>query len=75
MFDIMPSKMGIQNLLEFMENAINKGKLSKNDQSKYAVAVQKFEIGHSTKSQNLKEEAKDELRDIYRRLFFKKPRF
>ena len=75
MFDIQPSKIGIQPLFELLDNAVNKNKLSKNDQSKYTVAKKKWELGFSTKSDKLKDEARHELREIYRRLFFKKPRF
>jgi hypothetical protein len=74
-WNIKPSKMGIQPLIHLMQSAHNKGKLPRADQSKYDVAVRKWEMGHSTKSQKLKDEAKDELRDIYRRLFYKQPTF
>jgi hypothetical protein len=74
-YDIPPSRMGFQNLLHLMQSAHNKGKIPRADQSKYEVAVRKWEMGHSTKSQKLKDDAKDELRDIYRRLFYKKPKF
>ncbi len=74
-YDIPPSKMGIQNLFELLKNAINKGKLSNQEKSKYDVAIQKFDLGVQAKSQKLKDDAKDELRDIYRRLFYKKPKF
>ena len=60
MFDIMPSRMGIQLLFELMKNAENKGKLSRNDISKYKAALRKFDIGVTSKSQNLKDEARDE---------------
>jgi hypothetical protein len=70
MFDIVPSRMGIQLLIELTKNAINKGKLYRNDQSKYNVAAQKYELGVSTKSQKLKDEAKKIIKGNLQKIIF-----
>ena len=75
MFDIAPSRIGIQVLFEIFENAINKGKLSSNNIRKYREAIREWDQGVLNRSQKKKDEAKNELKEMYKNLFFKKPKF
>jgi hypothetical protein len=74
-YGISPSKVGIQLLREILENAYNKGKLSQNDDGRYQRALNSFNHGVKTKDEGLKKQGLEQLRVLYRKLFYKKPVF
>ena len=74
-YGISPAKIGIQVLREILENAENNGKLPRNDASKYQRALDSFNLGVKNKDEALKKLSIDQLREICKRLFYKRPVF
>ena len=72
LYNIPPSKMGIQLLREILENAYNKKKLGQNDDGKFQRAQNKYRMGIKNQQPSEKTEALNEMREIYKRLFYKK---
>ena len=71
-YNIRPSVIGIQVLREILENASNKRRLSWDDEVRYTRAINRFAKAVKEKDKLEKDKAIQELRDIYKKSFYKK---
>ena len=71
-YNIPPSRIGIQVLREILENASNKRRLSWDDENRYTRAINKFAKAVKEKDKLEKEKAIQEMKDIYKKSFYKR---
>ena len=71
-YNIRPSLMGVQVLREILETASNKRRLSWDDENRYTRAINKWTAAVKAKDKLSKEKAIAEMRELYKKNFYKK---
>ena len=74
-FDVPPYRIGIQELRNIFESAINKGKISLVNRGIYRAAYQDYNRAVKNKDVSLRKESLKTLQKLYEKLFWKLPKF